>query len=410
MLAGKAFAFGILRRQIQIEFQAAGGFFRDGDQADFVHVVCGLAGAVLVLILDLAVDIGHFSPGKNGFETVQDDRIPPLDLIGPAAAGLVGFLRHLIVVAGQGGLRILFLFRAVSFPVPLRALHRPEQKRHERAVMPPRLPLPSRVPVVENGGQQCRIGAGRSVAEEMADTGFHRGFLGRQVAQGPFAQESAAQGLIAHAQAGETEQHPLCHPVGVAQEGDVPLQGIGGQGGGLVPGAYRPGGQPEIQIAVEGGFRQGVDDFGQEQVLVRQACLNDPRLVHTQFFPPAQPVGGGFGANGLEGDAMIAPEPAIENAQPPLEAGESHGRLRMAAGRGPPDQTVPQGADGLLGFEEMAEFHLRSCPPWRILQPMTAWTTSRSPDLTSSSSLSGSIRATSMACSIGMPAAIRLAQ
>ena len=87
MLARQAFAFDVLRRQVQVQFEPGRRGAAAAGQGEFVVIVGRLFGRFVVVVLDPAVEVQELGPGEEGLEAMQQQPVLALRLIALAPLG-----------------------------------------------------------------------------------------------------------------------------------------------------------------------------------------------------------------------------------------------------------------------------------------------------------------------------------
>ena len=173
--AGKRLAVDIFGRQIEVEFQAGGGGFGKLAKADFIGVVRGLFGAVIVIILNPAVQVDEFGPRQDRLELMQDKAVVAVGLIGAAAFGAVGFGAFGFFGDAIGGAGLYLGFGG---------------KGHVAQVGPQGHGAKRFIAARGFGGQ---VGQGAIIAQGVADMRLDRGFSPRKDRAGTQCQSGFAK-------------------------------------------------------------------------------------------------------------------------------------------------------------------------------------------------------------------------
>ncbi len=262
-------------------------------------------------------------------------------------------------------------------------------------------------------GHQCHqlFGKGRCrrfLTQRVADHHLQRLFQRRQIPVGSQWQQGAAEPLVAVAEPGELAAHPLCRGERSAQGQQVGLNRILGCGRRLQGSGVR--GEPEIQIAVQGPIGKEVYPGRQEQRLLIDTCLIHHFAVKAQALAQAQAVPGLSCGNGANGSTTLSPHRAEKHGEDRGDIIEVYSGLRMvwitAGGRGP---TVPVTADQFLEFQQVQHVASSAMRPNQSEPKAIAITSSRA-SWTSGSSVNGSTSVARVACMMGIPEAISVAQ
>ena len=210
-------------------------------QRDLLHVLGGLLGAVLVVVLDGARDVHHLREAHDLFEAVEDQRVLALGLVGLAALGLAA----LPVALGRAGpVRIAVRLGGGDAFGASRHLA-PEGHGQEGPVADR-----SRETVERHGGIEDRPHLSR--AQQRLHRPFHGLFLGRQGAPGARGAQGGAQVGVQPARAGPAGKDPFRRRPGLPQSGHIGLQGVGGDGAARLR-MGEIGGQPLVEPFVQSG-------------------------------------------------------------------------------------------------------------------------------------------------------------
>jgi len=167
----------------------------------------------------------------------------------------------------------------------------------------------------------------------------------------------------------------------------------------------RAGREPDIERGIRLARGEEREALGQAQRGAVEARTGGVFGLGAEAAAQPQPVARDLVAHRLDLDRRVAAQCAEEHCQPPAHLREvDAGSLVDALGIQTAGEGVPQFPDAFFGFPWLEVDLARHRP-----HPNTAVTRSRSPALTSGSSVSGSIMAVSMARSTRMPPAISVA-
>ena len=438
--ARQRLAVHVLGGEVEMQLEPRGRGLADLAEPQLVLIVQRLAGAVVVVILDPAVEVEELGPGEDRLELVQDQAVLALGGVGLTAAGADGLVGGLPGVFG----------RAVGLagldPVRRRGgarLDRDPEGHGAHGLVAAGGGQVCGVARVERGHQRGRAGGQRRrVAEQAADHRLDGGLVRGQRGLRAGGADQRAQLVIERHQPRRGLGHPRHRGPRGGERGEVAAQRVVvGRGR---PRMGRERRHPEVERAVRLNRRQQREARRQAQDAGLKARLRQRLGLGPQPPPPAEPVPADPVGAGAELDRVIPAEAPEQHREAPrhLGQGDPRGLVRghRVEARGP---AVPQLADGLLRLPRLDLAPVQGCShfvlpkypgllnarktvrwtvfseegrgsgpgqsPGPAVQPKTATTRSARPRFTSASSVSGSIIAADTARLRSMPPAISVA-